>query len=194
MSSHTLAWRGVEPTRVEGAVVRLGDDRLDARGTSLTGEYALDWRLSTGAEFVTRRLSVRLRDDGGARALELGRSEAGVWTAVRREGGGEEPLDTSGLDGAALDCDLALCPFTNTIPIVRHGLVGGDGRTAELVMAWVSVPDLSLHASPQAYTAVAVDDDHTARVAFAGEGFAATLVVDGDGFVVDYPGIASRLG
>jgi hypothetical protein len=41
---------------------------------------------------------------------------------------------------------------------------------------------------------VAVDDDTTARVGFDSEGFAATLVVDGDGFVVDYPGIASRLG
>ena len=194
MNSHTLAWRGIDPSRVEGAVVELGTDRLDARGASLTGEYALDWRLATGPDFVTRHLSVRLRGDGADRRLELDRSEEGVWSAVRHEGGREEALDTAGLDERALDCDLALCPFTNTMPIVRHGLVAGDGRTADLVMAWVSVPDLALHASPQAYTAVAVGDDHTARVGFASEGFETTIVVDAEGFVLDYPGIASRLG
>src|SRR5687767_4714545 len=112
MSSHTLAWAGVDPVRTEAAHIVLGTADLQARGASLTADHALDWRLTTGPEFVTRRLSVRARGDGWARALRLDRSEAdGTWTAVRTEAGpdgrdgAEERLDTSGLD-EALDCDL----------------------------------------------------------------------------------------
>jgi hypothetical protein len=183
---------------VDAAVVALSGDRLAARGTSVTGAYALDWRLTTGPGFATRRLSVRLRGDDGERRLELTRPDDGAWAATRHAAGRDEALDLAGLGlgPGALDCDLALCPFTNTLPILRHGLGAGDGRTHDLVMAWVSVPDLSVHASPQAYTALAGPAGGagaTARVGFASEGFTATLVVDEHGFVVDYPGIATRL-
>ena len=63
-------------------------------------------------------------------------------------------------------------------------------------MAWVSVPDLSVHRSPQRYTFLRGLDDGRSVVRFesvASDGFKADITYDTDGLVVDYPGIATRI-
>jgi hypothetical protein len=177
--------------------VSLGADSLTARGTSAAADYVLDWALQTGPAWVTRTLSVRARGDGWARSLELGRDDAGNWRAVRgEEGRSAERLDAGGLEGA-LDCDLGLCPFTNTMPVLRHDLVAaarrGEPRSVEFVMAWVAVPDLTVHVSPQRYTARGPAADGGAAIHFASDDFQATIDFDRDGLVRDYPGLGRRL-
>jgi uncharacterized protein len=192
----TLAWEGPDPVRVEAASVVLGGDRLTARGSSTGADHVVEWALRTGAGWVTRSLSVRARGDGWARSLELGR-DAGGWTAMRTEDGRPaERLDVAGLEGA-LDCDLALCPFTNTMPVLRHDLAAAarQGRSVgvDLVMAWVSVPDLAVEASPQRYTAAGPAPGGGAMIAFASGDFQAVIEFDADGLVRHYPGLAHRL-
>jgi uncharacterized protein len=174
-----LAWRGVAPDRLDTAWVLLGERRLSAHGSSTAAGYVLSWRLETGEDWVTRDLHVRV--DGGGE-LHLRREAGGRWSVP-------------GLD-AALDCDLGLCPFTNTMPILRHGLQTPQppGRVdVELVMAWVSVPDLTVSASRQRYRSDGPGSGGNARVRFDSEGFSARIEVDASGFVVDYPGIGRRL-
>ena len=196
--ARTLAWNGPDPVRVEAASAVLGAESLTARGASVTADYTVDWVLQTGPGWVTRRLSVRARGDGWARSLELGRAEGGTWSAVRRpDGQPAEPMDVTGLQ-RALDCDLALCPFTNTMPVLRHDLLAAarNGRPAgvDLVMAWVAVPDLTLRVSRQRYTASGPAPDGGAMIGFNSGDFQATIEFDGDGLVREYPGLASRLG
>ena len=193
----TLAWRGPDPVRVDATHAVLGPDRLTARGTSAVADYAVDWVLDTGPAWVTTRLSVRARGDDWARWLELDRDEHGTWSAERGDGGGRaERLDLGGLDGA-LDCDLGLCPFTNTMPVLRHELVPvarrREARSVELVMAWVAVPELTVSASRQRYTARGPAPAGGAMVHFASGDFGTTIEFDTDGIVVDYPGLARRL-
>ena len=63
-------------------------------------------------------------------------------------------------------------------------------------MAWISVPDLSLHPSPQRYTHLETQSagERVVRFEATGEGddFVADVVFDADGLVIDYPGIATR--
>ena len=174
-----LVWRGVDPDRLETAWVRTGERRLSAHGSSTTGDYVLSWRLETGDGWVTRDLWVGV---DGARSLQLSRGAGGEWSVGR-------------LDGA-LDCDLGLCPFTNTMPVLRHGLhvPRPPGEVdVELVMAWVSVPDLTVSASRQRYRSDGSGAGGRARIRFDSEGFSARIEVDADGFVVDYPGIGYRV-
>jgi uncharacterized protein len=192
-----LAWHGPDPVRIDAAQVVLGADRLRARGTSATSEYTLDWSLTTDPAWVTHQLSVRARGDGSTRSLELHRDDEGGWSALRQVDGGEtEPLVVAGLD-AALDCDLALCPFTNTMPVLRHDLVAAaqHGRSAavDLVMAWVSVPDLTVHPSSQRYTVVGPAANGGALIRYTSGTFEATIDFDRDGLVREYPALGTRI-
>ena len=91
--------------------------------------------------------------------------------------------------GDALDCDLALSPLTNAMPILRHGLHEQPGE-ADFTMAWVDVPSLTVTESRQRYEHVAPG---LVRYVDRGEfdGFTAELELDPDGLVLTYPGLAS---
>jgi len=89
----------------------------------------------------------------------------------------------------ALDCDLGLSPLTNSLPVLRRGLLRRGGPI-DFLMAWVSVPDLSIHASRQRYTFIrGVQDGAVVRYQSLDSEFTADLTFDRDGLVVDYPGI-----
>lgn len=181
------------------AAVRLGPGRLQAHGTSTTPAYVTDHRLTTGDGWVTRRLDVRTRGEGWARALTLERGEDGRWSAAWEADGraADEPVPVLPDLADALDCDLALCPLTNTMPVLRHDLLAraraGDTTPVHLVMAWVSVPDLSVHLSPQTYAAEHPVEPAGAVLRFESGPAVTWVEVDGDGLVVSYPGIGRRV-
>jgi uncharacterized protein len=188
-----LAWRGLDAWRAELAEVSLHGDRLLARGTQLGVDplpYRLEYSLDTATDFVTSSLTVDVRGSGWLRRLDLLRHDDGAWHAsgdARGEPGlppvGGELSDLMG----ARDCDLAFSPLTNAMPILREGLLGGGGPV-DLVMAWVSVPDLAVHRSEQRYEPV-----DAATVRYVDPSFTAELELDAEGLVVRYPGLAERV-
>jgi hypothetical protein len=54
------------------------------------------------------------------------------------------------------------------------------------------MPDLNIRVSQQTYTTVSVDED-SAIINYRDENFTADLTVDSEGFVVDYPTLATRV-
>jgi uncharacterized protein len=176
-------WRGLEEWLAEAALIRVDADGLSARGTQLGAEpepYRVDYELTTNGGFITERLSLVARTAGAERTLEVLRGSDGGWSA------NGEPLRE--LEGA-LDCDLANCPVTNAMPVLREGLREG-GEPKDFVMAWVSVPDLAVRLSAQRYEPI---DDHTVRYVSLDSDFRAELELDDDGLVVRYPRMAERL-
>jgi uncharacterized protein len=166
--SCALVWALEEERRREIAWVELADDRrLTARGRQWrTGgdAYLLEYELETSPGYVTEHLWARI--DGGP---EL--------TLVR---GGSAELD------GVLDCDLGFSPLTNAMPVLRDRMhAGGQARAFDV--AWVSVPDLSVHRDHQIYEPLGAG-----RVRFRSPGAAFERIIEltPDGFVRDYPGIA----
>ena len=179
-----LAWSGVEEWLAEHAQVELGDDGVLATGVQLGVDpepYLLEYRLDVPNGWITRRLEVEASGAGWRRWLSLEHDGAGRWTVD-----GERLGDVDG----ALDCDLAFSPLTNLMPVRRSGLHERPG-SEDFVMAWVSVPDLRVHASPQRYEHVR--PGVVRYVALAGD-FKAELELDDDGLVVRYPRLAERVG
>ncbi|MGM7423549.1 putative glycolipid-binding domain-containing protein [Cellulosimicrobium sp. CpK407] len=206
-STRHVAWTGWDddPDRLEAATVAVRDDRLAALGTSRATSHATAWALRTGPGWVTEHLDVSVRGLGWSRHLDLVRTPDGAWRADVRESGTPpsglaEPgiADPAALDGA-LDCDVALCPVTNTMPILRLGLLGDRPPAGEtrLVMAWVDLPSLAVLRSDQVYAAREPLDPATGQgvvtYTSATRDFTADLTVDTDGLVVDYPHLARRL-
>jgi hypothetical protein len=171
-----LVWRGLEEWLAEECSVLVEEDRLRAEGVQLGAEphpYRVDYELLTAPGFVTERLIARARDAEGSRTVELLRASDGAWTA------NGEPLPE--VEGA-LDCDLAFSPLTNFMPARRLG-----AEPVDLVMAWVSVPDLGVRRSEQRYEPI---DDHRVRFVSLDSDFVAELELDDDGLVTRYPRLA----
>jgi hypothetical protein len=193
-----LTWAGTDQWRAESAAVRRAADGFTARGVQLGVDplpYRVDYQLATAGGWVTRTLEVTAAGDGWERTLHLARDAHGQWTceATAR---GNVPLPRPGGDAAALtgalDCDLGLSPLTNSMPILRHRL-HRDAGVARFTMAWVSVPDLRVHASLQHYEHLRTIPAG-AVIRYRSGDFTADVVVDADGFVTEYPELARHVG
>lgn len=149
---------------------------LDERGRPFRLAYALTW----DAGWRLREARLAVTTDGGARTLSLETDGRGRW----RDDRGERP----DLEGC-LDIDIWPTPFTNTFPIRRRPLAVGE--RAELVMAWVSAPALTVRPMRQGYTRLA--DRRYLYENLEGTGFRAELPVDEDGVVLDYQGVFRRI-
>jgi uncharacterized protein len=179
-----VVWRGLDDWRAEVSHVRRDGERLSAQGTQIgvsPDPYRLDYSLRTGREFVTETLELSLLRGGALKRLLLSRAAAGSWTADDR------PLpDVEG----ALDCDLGLSPLTNTMPVLRHRLLDPGAEPHDFVMAWVAVPELSVHRSEQRYEPI---DGGTVRYVGKHRDFVGELTFDRDGLVIRYPQLAERV-
>jgi uncharacterized protein len=196
-----VSWTGPDPVRIDVASVRLADDHLTAHGSSTTADYALTYRLVTEPRWTTRRLDVRIDGDGWWRGLMLRRDDDGRWSSRHTAATGDgEPATASAehdeLDGA-LDCDLGLCPLTNTMPVLRHRLVdasrAGEPLQVDLTMAWVSVPELDVVASAQRYDSGVAVAGGGAQIRYQAGDFVEHVEFDVDGLVVSYPSIGRRI-
>jgi hypothetical protein len=177
-----VVWRGIDEWRAEAAQVDLRPDGVDARGTQIGAGYRLDYQLDARDDWRTRSFTVAIATETGGRSVELAHDGEGRWTID-----GDEAPHLAG----ALDCDLGLSPLTNLMPVRRHALHAREG-TADILAAWVSVPELTVHASAQRYEHVRPG---VVRFVDLGlhEGFTAELEVDEDGLAVVYPELARRV-
>jgi len=195
-----VVWDKEDHHGSEAVEVTLLADRLQASGVQVGFAplpYQLDFTLETGAGWVTERLAVTSRGEGWSRTLDLRRSAAGEWS-IETSADGEVDLPAAGGDVAtfatALDCDLGLCPLTNTMPVLRPDLLRRDG-SLDFVMAWVSVPDLAVRRSGQRYTTLPAACDGLRHIEYRSldSDFVSALTYDDDGLVVDYPQMATRV-
>ncbi len=165
------AWPGSEHLDLH-----VGDDGVVADGVILAapeGEpIRLAYRIECDRDWRTR--SVTLQRHRSERTT-LTRDERGRWLID-----GRERPDLAG----CTDVDIALTPFTNTLPIRRLGLA--LGAAADLHVVYIQ-PERGLTVSPaeQRYTRLDVGYRYESGT------FRADLVVDGAGLVTDYPDLWS---
>lgn len=196
MGARLHLWRLEAVEGFDCAWVALGARELAAEGrqTGLVPRpYEVRYRLWTVDGFVTSRLAVESRWEEGRAELDLRRDDSGTWLAD-----GRPRPDLAG----ALDIDLAACPLMNSMPVLRHGLHrpgGGPGSPRgehTLRMAFVDVPDLRVTCAVQRYAHLRTRGSgrgEGAFVRFRSDGFESELELDGEGLVVDYPGLGHRL-
>jgi hypothetical protein len=98
---------------------------------------------------------------------------------------GERSVELS-LDDADF-FDLGWSPLFNTLPVIKDGLLQ-SGPPRDYVMRWVDVPSLEVSRSEQRYEPLG-----NGLVRFAAGDFIAEIEFDDDGFVLNYPGIATRV-
>jgi hypothetical protein len=175
---------------------------LYARGIALAVDpipYTCRYELQTDPGWATTRFDVSAEGAGWARTLRL-ELAAGRWRATTSEQGDlDAVLSAAGHAGAGLpgtedpdllygafDVDLTGSPMTNTLPIRRLDLLKAESGVAHRIsVAWVLLPSLEVVQADQIYTPL-----DAGVIRFANETFSADLIIDDDGFVADYPGLA----
>lgn len=192
-TERALLWQRTDDPGVEWCIVSLHGERLVGHGVAVATTplpYRCDYNLETDLGFLTRSLAVSTAGPGWSRRLSLHRREEG-WEATCSLTGEVDLPDPGGDPHGlvpALDVDLALSPLTNVLPVRRLDFLRAvPGTSVEIVAAWVAVPSLEIVPSRQRYTVV---DPRTIR--FESGSFAADITIDEEGFVLDYPGIATR--
>lgn len=193
----TVAWRHWDdPDLRNTATLHLADDHLTATGRQICTEYTAGWSLRTSRRWITEQVTVEVEAAGWSRTLQLQRTADGDWSdhttmTGRQPADWPRPGIAPGTDlSEAFDCDLGLCPATNTMPILRLGLLHRTVPRTPLIMAWIDMPSLRVIASDQYYASAS-----SSSVAYSSgtRGVDVTLGVDRDGIVMDYPQLARRV-
>ena len=175
-------WRAVGVDGLERGELQKTEQHWSLTGTILRssdrGPAEVGYQLICDAHWRTRSAEVYCRDDRGKTELRIPRDDDG-WHS------NGERLQ---LPSECTDLDLAWSPSTNTLPIGRLNLKIGE-RSGLLTAAWVRLPEMRVEALRQTYERTG---SHTYIYRSRDGAFAAKLVVDEDGIVVNYGGVWER--
>jgi hypothetical protein len=141
--------------------------------------FAARFRIACDTTWRVRRMEAGVVGDD--RRVELLGDGGGRW----RDGAGE-PLPR--LEGA-IDVDLPLTPFTNTLPIRRLDLRAG--QSADIRAVYVSLPEFTVTTDPQRYTCL--EPGRRYRYESLDSDFVREIETDAQGLVVTYPGLFRRV-
>lgn len=172
----------------EVAYFTAGEHGWGIEGTTAAIEDARTWvvtyRIEADATWVTRSAHIMARTATGTRETLLESDGAGCWLVD----GDPAPY----LDGC-MDVDLESSAMTNTLPVHRLDLE--PGARADAPAAYVRALTLTADRLDQVYWRIPDEAAHR-RYDYAAPafGFTARLACDESGLVVDYPGIALRVG
>jgi hypothetical protein len=162
-------------SRADSLIIAVDDD-----GRPFRARYVVE----CDGGWAVRRARIEVLEEPG-RSLEIRGDGRGRWTDAPT--GSPLPLD------GCVDIDIYPSPFTNTLPI-RRLVDAAPGRAVTIDVAWVLLPALTIEAKPQEYTLLERRGPGSLwRFRALDSGFTAELAVDGDGLVLDYPGIARRV-
>jgi uncharacterized protein len=166
---HLVLSEGSEEIIAEAAILgTIGDEDFGAR-----------YRIFCDKSWRVRKAEIG--QIGGGDALELAGDGAGNW--VDRSG---TPMPQ--LTGA-IDIDISITPFTNTLPIRRLHL--RHGQSEDIVAVYIQLPGVSVTTDRQRYTCI--EPNRRYRYESLDSDFTRDIEVDDNGLVVTYPGLFRRV-
>src|SRR5262245_7859692 len=175
-------WQDWSGEGLQHLVLRIQSDRIVAEGMVLATiegrHFAATYRVECDTSWRATTMQARLA--GVDRDIDLATDGAGHW----RDGNGASLHD---LDGA-IDIDLSVTPFTNTLPIRRLDL--DEGQSADIRAVYVRLPELNVAIDAQRYTCLKRGRQY--RYESLDSDFVRDIDVDADGLVVTYPGLFKR--
>jgi len=175
-----VRWRQWQGPGIEHLVLQETAGGIVAESVVVAADaqpFAARYRIVCGPDWLTKEVEVGLI--GGAQ-FHLRTDGSGNWS---RDG-----VSLPALAGA-LDPDLTITPFTNTLPIRRLRLKPGE--SAEIAAAFIEFPQLTVVKSPQRYTCLEAGRRYLYES--VASGFTREIDVDGQGLVVTYPDFWQRI-
>lgn len=171
----------MESTRISVAGNRIkANGRIVAGATGAHPAFSASYDLVTDDAGATKRLSLSVTLSERDRQLSIARDEENMWSITDHQG------QRRGTFGGALDVDVVFSPFFNALPIRRTGIYNRN-ESVTVPVVYVMLPDFAV--SPAQITYSSEPDGIKLHSPVA----ETTVTVDGDGFILDYPGLAARI-
>ena len=186
----TLTWRAHDASRMESVRVQLSGKRIKAYGRIVAAAsgthpaFSASYNLVTDEGGTTKRLSLTVTLAERDRQLSVARDEENMWLVTDHQG------QSRGYFDGALDVDVIFSPFFNALPIRRTGL-HSRVDSVSLPVVYVNLPDLTVKPTSISYSSFAPDSG--AGIKVRSPVADTTIIVDGEGFIIDYPGLAERI-
>ncbi|WP_235571770.1 putative glycolipid-binding domain-containing protein [Mycobacterium sp. Root265] len=183
-----LTWRAHDVPRMESVRVQLSGNRIKAYGrivsaaTPSDAAFSASYDLVTDETGATKRLSLTMTLAERERQLSIARDEEGMWL-VRDH---QNQTSRAAFDGA-MDVDVVFSPFFNALPIRRTGLYQ-RAESLEVPVVYVRLPELTVELETISYSSTG-----SAGIDLKSPVAETTITVDDDGFILDYPGLATRI-
>jgi hypothetical protein len=179
-TTSVVRWRQWQGSGIEHLMLRQSADGISAESVAISADaepFAVHYRIACTADWLAAEVEVNVV--GGARAM-LTAEGMGNWS---RDG-----VPVAELTGA-LDPDLTVTPFTNTLPIRRLKLKRGE--SAEIAAVFIELPQLSIVKRRQRYTCL--EEGRRYLYESLVSGFRREIEIDGRGLVVTYPDFWQRI-
>src|SRR5579863_3331274 len=137
-------WQDWARKGLEHLVLKMSADEIVAEsiviGNADGDDFAAQYRIVCDRKWCVNRIEVF--EVGSNFNIELTSDGAGNW----KDASGKAQPKLKG----AIDVDISITPFTNTLPVRRLNLKRGDA--AEIVTVYIRVPGLSVTTDRQRYT------------------------------------------
>jgi len=185
-----LTWRSHDDTRIESTRIQLSGNRIKAYGrivaaaTDAHPAFSASYDLVTDDNGATKRLSLTVSLAERDRQLSISRDEENMWLITDHQGQSRDAHH------GALDVDVVLRPFFNALPIRRVGL-HRHADSVTLPLVYVNLPELTVGPATISYSSSGPEGG--GGIKLISPVADTTVVVDDDGFILDYPGLAERI-
>jgi hypothetical protein len=184
MSNAVIArWQDWGARGIEHLVLRESPGEIVAEsvvvGSADDAVFAVRYRIRCDKSWRVRGAEIRIV--GNDRKIEIAGDGKGNWS----DASGKSMRKLAG----AIDIDLSVTPFTNTLPIRRLKLRAG--QAAEIVTVYILAPALTLTTDAQRYTCL--EPRRRYRYESIDGDFTRDIEVDKLALVVTYPGLFRRL-
>jgi hypothetical protein len=178
-----VRWHDWSGKSIEHLVLLEGPDEIVAEaailGTTQDEVFAARYRILCDKSWRVRK--AKIAQIGTGHTFELASDGLGNWVDQL----GRSLPQLSG----AIDIDISITPFTNTLPIRRLRLL--SGQSEDILAVYVQLPGLTVTTDRQRYTCL--ESDKRYRYEALDTDFTRDIEVDGHGLVVTYPGLFRRV-
>ena len=164
----------------------MSGNRIKAYGRIVAGAadahpaFSASYDLVTDEAGATKRLSMSVSLAERDRQLSIARDEEGMWSITDHRG------QSRGAFEGALDVDVVFSPFFNALPIRRTGIYTRS-ESVTVPVVYVTLPEFAVNGASISYSTGSDGIKVHSPVAEA------TITVDDNGFILDYPGLAERI-
>ncbi|MET0461739.1 MAG: putative glycolipid-binding domain-containing protein [Chitinophagaceae bacterium] len=177
-----IVWAGIEYHSIENCLITNSTHGTTIASTiigSYEGKlYKVDYAIKVNNEWETKELNIKARHSDREEEILLVKNSEDDWMMNN-----EKVYTFTG----CIDVDIALTPFTNTLPVNRLKLHEGEEQIISVI--YVDLLNWDVKPVKQLYRRAAENIYHYENIP---NNFEADIMVDKQGVVIDYPGLFNR--